>query len=66
MERNRIIRKKEVLDLVGLSDVSVWRWERAGKFPKRIQLGGNSVGWLESEIQAWIQNRANNRRQKAA
>jgi len=58
MEQDRVMRKKEVLAIVGLSDVSVWRQERAGTFPKRLRLGGNSVGWLKSEIDGWLQQRA--------
>jgi prophage regulatory protein len=50
---DKIIRKKELLNSLGVSDATLWRWEQAGAFPKRIQLGGNSVGWPESEIQAW-------------
>lgn len=55
------MRKKEVLAVVGLSDVSVWRQERAGTFPKRLRLGGNSVGWLKSEIDGWLQQLADDR-----
>lgn len=57
-KQERVMRKKEVLAAVGLSDVSVWRQERAGTFPKRLRLGGNSVGWLQSEILGWIEERA--------
>ncbi len=55
---DRVLRKPEVLYRVGLSDVSIWRKERAGDFPKRLKLGANSVGWLESEIESWLANRA--------
>lgn len=54
----RILRKPEVLGRIGLSDPTIWRMERAGKFPKRLRLGGNSCGWLESEITAWLNNLA--------
>jgi len=57
-KQDRVMRKKEVLATVGLSDVSVWRQERAGTFPRRIKLGGNSVGWLQSEIFGWLEQRA--------
>jgi prophage regulatory protein len=48
-----ILRKKALLQKVGLSDATIWRMEKAGKFPKRVQLGGNSVGWLETEVIEW-------------
>lgn len=50
----RIIRKPEVRARVGLSDVQIWRLERAGKFPKRVQIGPKAVGWVESEVDEWI------------
>jgi prophage regulatory protein len=55
---DRILRKPEIQHRVGLSDPTIWRLERAGKFPKRIKLGGNSVGWFESEINDWLQTKA--------
>jgi prophage regulatory protein len=54
----RIIRKPELLAMIGLSDPTIWRMEREGKFPKRLRLGGNSCGWLESEVSDWIGQRA--------
>lgn len=57
MAGQRIIRKPELLGRIGISDVQIWRLERKGKFPKRIHLGANSVGWLSGEIDAWIAER---------
>ena len=57
-DQDRILRKPETQYRVGLSDPTIYRLERAGKFPKRIQLGGNSIGWFESEITAWLAAKA--------
>ncbi len=57
----RIIRKPELIGLIGLSDTTIWRMERSGKFPKRITLGGKSTGWLASEVQEWIDKKASER-----
>lgn len=57
-DRQRIIRKPELLNMIGLSDPTIWRMEKDGKFPKRLRLGGNSCGWLESEISGWLTERA--------
>ena len=54
----RVLREKDRFRLTGLSRVQVWRLEREGRFPKRIQLGTNSVGWLASELDAWIAAKA--------
>lgn len=61
MAIDRIMRKRELLRVVGLSDPTIWRMERAGRFPKRIHLGSNSVGWYESEILAWQEQKKESR-----
>jgi hypothetical protein len=35
----------------------IWRLEKAGRFPRRVKLGPNSVGWVSTEIDAWIEAR---------
>ena len=55
---DRIIRKPECSHIVALSDVQIWRLEKQGRFPRRIQLGANSVGWRLSEVMHWIEQRA--------
>ena len=32
----------------------VLRLEKAGKFPRRIQIGARRVGWLYTEIESWV------------
>ncbi|SON50410.1 helix-turn-helix transcriptional regulator [Vibrio tapetis] len=56
---DRIVREAERKELTGLSRVRVWELEKEGHFPKRRKLtpNGNSVGWLLSEINEWIQSR---------
>ena len=53
----RILLKPEVQSKVGKSDATIYREEMAGRFPQRIKLGANSVGWLESEVEEWLDNR---------
>jgi prophage regulatory protein len=43
---------------IGYSPQHLLRLERAGKFPQRVQLSPNRVGWLATEIEAWIEQRA--------
>jgi prophage regulatory protein len=38
--------------------VQIWRKEKRGEFPKRVRLGAARHGWIESEIDAWIEERA--------
>ena len=57
-KEKRIIRKPELFSKVGLSDATIWREEKAGRFPKRIRLGGISVGWFSDEVEAWFEKKA--------
>ena len=54
----QIVRKSELFSKLKLSDATIWRLEKAGKFPKRIKLGGNSVGWLSSEVETWLSKKS--------
>lgn len=53
----RILRIKEVTELTGISRTTIWRMERNGKFPARVQLGVGSVGWKSSSLQKWMAKR---------
>ena len=57
-----VLRKPTVIERVGLSSATIYRLERAGKFPRSIPLGVHSIGWLEADIEAWIRARAENNR----
>ncbi len=57
----RILSKRELKELVLYSPQHIARLEKAGTFPKRIQLGPNRVGWLEAEVLDWLQMRLNAR-----
>ena len=46
---------------IPFSRVHVDRLEKLGRFPKRFNLGANSVAWVEAEIDQWLKERAENR-----
>lgn len=52
-----IVSKKELRSLVLYSPQHIARLEAAGRFPKRIQLGQNRVGWLLVEVEEWLNER---------
>ncbi len=57
MSRN-IIRKPVVQQRTGLSDTTIWRLEKAGEFPARIQITeAGAVGWYEDEVDRWVHER---------
>ena len=57
----KLLTKSEVRNRVCYSPQHIARLEKAGKFPKRVLLGPNRVGWLEEEIDQWIRDRIEER-----
>lgn len=55
---DRVIRKPEARQITGMSDSTIRRLEIEGRFPKRLRLGGAACGWLLSEVNEWLQQRA--------
>lgn len=55
----RIVSKRQLKEMVLYSPQHVARLEKAGLFPKRVQLGPNRVGWVEAEVLDWLQSRLN-------
>jgi prophage regulatory protein len=58
---DRILRLREVQQLVSVSRSTLWRWELQGQFPKRIRLSESNrnalTGWRLSNINAWMKSR---------
>lgn len=57
----RVLRKREVADRLGVSVMTIWRWEKANNFPRKVQLGSGSVGYIEEEVDGWLIARAERR-----
>ena len=55
--RPSILRLRTVLERTGLSRSTIYALMRTGEFPRQIALGPRSVGWLESDVEAWISAR---------
>ncbi|OOF62414.1 hypothetical protein BKL50_05970 [Rodentibacter pneumotropicus] len=66
-QQDSIIRRNETIKRFGVSKSTFSDWQNPKSkryrpdFPKKIQLGVNSVGYLESEINAYIAKLAENR-----
>lgn len=57
---DRIVRIKELVGpegRTGLSRATLYRMMASGNFPPAVSLGGRSVGWRNSAINAWIAQR---------
>lgn len=53
----RILSKRQLTELVLYSPQHIARLEKAGQFPKRVQLGACRVGWVEEEVMDWLRQR---------
>jgi prophage regulatory protein len=54
----RILRRKTVEDITGLSRSTLYAEIKANRFPKPVKLTSKRcVGWVEEEIQAYLQAR---------
>ena len=58
LSTTRIIRATELAERLSISRVTLWRWERAGRLPKKHVVGPNVTGWLEQEIDEWWEARS--------
>lgn len=56
MSKN-MIRMPEVKKKAGLSRSTIYLRMSKGTFPQAISLGERAVGWLESDIEQWLDER---------
>ena len=53
--RLRILSLSDLRELgIYYSRVHIYRLVKAGKFPAPIKVGQNRIGWVESEIDEWL------------
>lgn len=53
----KIIRLPRVMDRSGMCRSGIYQGMADGTFPKSIKISGRGVGWIEEEIDAWIEER---------
>ena len=56
MEEDRIIRRRELEKLIGLTERQIRNLEEEDRFPKRFAIspGGHAIGWSATEVFQWI------------
>ena len=57
----KVLRLAQVIDSTGLGRSTIYKYIAEGKFPIPLQLSERCVGWLENEVQQWIQSRVDMR-----
>ena len=56
-----ILRRPKVEKRTGLSRSTIYLLIKKGTFPKPVKLGERSVGWVEAEVDAWLEGRIQQR-----
>lgn len=52
--KGRLLGRRQLRKLVPTSEMTLWRWEREGIFPRHLKIKGRSF-WLASEINEWVE-----------
>ena len=64
--QHKILRLPEVRSRTGLSRSTIYAHMSDHEFPRPIDLGPRAVGWLESEVNDWLNERIQSSRQMEA
>ena len=54
---DRLLRRREVEQMVGLSRTSIYRLMDSGDFPHPIRVGPRAVRWRLRDIEEWMSER---------
>ena len=63
---HNILRLPAVKACTGLSRSTIYLRVSQGAFPKPVSLGARAVGWIEAEIQEWLQQQIESSRKENA
>lgn len=57
----RVLSKRAAAERVNYSVSQIDKMVSQGRFPRKIKLGPNKIGFLENEVDAWIEERVRER-----
>ena len=55
--QDRLLRRRQVEELTGLSRSTVYKMMQNGEFPRPVRIGPAAVRWRASDITAWMESR---------
>ena len=55
---SKFIKISEVIEKTSLSRSTIYRLLNLGDFPRQVKLSSRSIGWVEEEIQEWINEKS--------
>jgi prophage regulatory protein len=47
-------KKGDVIGILPISAVTLWRWVKEGRFPKPVKLSAGTVAWRVEDVRAWM------------
>lgn len=62
--KQALIRKKEVLRRTGFSNATLYNKLKDNDFCKPVKIGSRSIAFVEAEVDAWIDQRIQDRDQQ--
>lgn len=65
-KQDRLLKMREVVHRCALSRSTIYYKIKERSFPAQVVIARKSVGWLESEINAWLEARKQERDQSRA
>jgi prophage regulatory protein len=57
----RLIRLKEVMHCSGLARSTIYKYVAENTFPKPVPIGGRAVAWIQGEVEAWMNEKIEQR-----
>jgi len=58
-----IAKLSQVKGVTPLSTSTIYRLMKKGEFPKQIKLSDRSSGWVLEEIEQWVEDKINERKE---
>ena len=53
----RMLRIKDVIEITAMSNSTIYELIKSNDFPRPKRIGKRAVGWLENDIQNWVETR---------
>lgn len=54
MRVSGMLKRKELVAMVGVCYTTIYNMEKAGKFPARRKVSKGRVAWVRSEVEQWL------------
>ena len=54
---DRLVRIKEVVEILAINRSTFWRLRESGDFPEPLTISARNVAWRKSTVDAWIDSR---------